>query len=432
MPYPAVLSGLPARFRRVHYGWIVLGVTFLASLVGMGTRSSYGVFIKALEGDFLVSREATASVVSVSLLLFAFCQPLVGYLLDRVGARRVLGGALLLIGLGTIATSLVKQFWQFYIVWGIVGGIAAGGASVTAGAMVATRWFARRRGLAVGIVGAGFSAGQLVFLPLMSLLLEWYGWRRSYLLQGLAVTGIAFPLVAWLLRSDPADVGLAPYGAEVPVGRQDAAAPFPAPERPVAMGEVVRSPDFWWLALGYFVCGYMTSGLAQTHLIPYWVEHGFHPVQAANAMSLVGAMNVVGTVLSGRICDRFGNRIPLSVYYLTRGMAILFLLTVRGGVSVTIWAVIFGLSYTATVPPVSSLAADLFGKASMGRVYGWVTCGHQIGGACGAYLSGILYAQAGSYTGAFTAAAALCFVASAMTYAIHEAPQAPVAAPVAS
>lgn len=426
-PDPAAHPALGGRFPRVHYAWIVLGVTFLALLVGMGVRSSFGVFIKALESEFHVTREATASVASISLLLFAACQPVVGFLLDRLGARRVLAGALLLIGLGTIATSLVTRFWQLYLVYGVVGGIAAGGASITAGAIVAMRWFSRRRGLAIGIAGAGFSAGQLIFLPLTSVLLSWYGWRQSYLLQGVAVTCLVFPVVAWLLRGDPADVGLAPYGGDAagaPAGGPQGAA-VPAPG--VGMAEAVRSLDFWWLALGYFVCGYTTSGMAQTHLIPYWVEHGFHPVQAANAMSLMGAMNVVGTILSGRVCDRYGNRIPLSVYYFTRGIAILFLLVVKDGLSITIWAVIFGLSYIATVPPVSSLTADLFGKASMGRVYGWITCSHQIGGACGAYLSGVIYTQAGSYAGAFTAAAALCFVASAMTYAIREERREPAA-----
>lgn len=417
--------------KRFHYAWVVLGVTFLALLVGMGARASFGVFIKALEGEFHVTREETSSIASISLLLFAFSQPLIGLLLDRLGARRILAASLLLIGLGTIATSMVTGFWQLYLVYGVVGGIAAGGASITAGAFVATRWFTQRRGLAIGIAGAGASAGQLVFLPLASILLAWYGWRQSYLLQGIAVTFLMFPVVAWLLRCDPADVGLAPYGAEPPGPSGDvsgAAARMPR----VSIVEAARSLDFWWLALGYFVCGYTTAGMAQTHLIPYWVEHGFHEVQAANAMSLMGAMNVVGTIFSGRLCDRYGSRIPLSIYYFTRGIAILFLLVVTDGVSIAIWAVIFGLSYIATVPPVSSLTADLFGKASMGGVYGWITCSHQIGGALGAYLSGVLYTQTGSYAGAFTAAAALCFIASAMSYAIRETPRPPVPVPAPS
>ncbi len=403
---------------RLHYAWIVLAITFVALAVGMGARSTWGIFVKPLESEFGVTRAATSAVAAVSLLLFAFSQPVIGWFLDRYGGRLVISGSLLLIGVGCLASGLATQFWQLFFLFGIVGGIASGGAGLTSGSILAIRWFTARRGLAIGLASSGFSAGQVIFYPLITLLLTWYGWRLSYVIQGAAVCLLVVPVAFWLLRNDPADKGLAPYG-ETPAGSGPAMQAV-TPERPMAMTEAVRSIDFWWLAMGYFVCGYTSAGLAQTHLIPYWVEHGFHLEQAAKAMMLVGAMNVVGTILSGRLCDRFGNRVPLSLYYFIRGLAILFLLTVRDALSVTIFAVIFGLSYIATVPPTSGLTADLFGKASMGRVYGWITCSHQLGGALGAYLSGYLYTQSGNYVGAFTAAAALCFAASAMSYAIRE------------
>lgn len=420
----------PQRPARIHYAWVVLAVTFVALAVGMGARSTWGIFVKPLEADFGVSRTATSAVVSVSLLLFAFSQPVIGSLLDRYGARLVIGASLLLIGAGSLLSGVVTQFWHLLLLYGIVGGIGAGGAGLTSGSIVAVRWFVERRGLAIGIASSGFSAGQLVFYPLITLLLTWYGWRQAYILQGAFVCFVALPIVLWLLRNDPADVGLAPYvggpGTGPPGG---ATLGGVAGQRAIPMREVVRSLDFWWLALSYFICGYTSAGLASTHLIPYWLDHGFHELQAANVMSLVGAMNVVGTILSGRICDRVGNRVPLSIYYLTRGLALLFLLTARDGLSVTLFALIFGLSYIATVPPTSGLTADLFGKASMGRVYGWVTCSHQIGGALGAYLSGALYTRSGAYTGAFVAAASLCFIAAAMSYAIREQARQPVPAP---
>ena len=422
----------PASRPRLHYAWIVLGVTFVAMVVGMGARSTYGVFVKPLEGDFGVTREATSAVASVNLLIFAISQPIIGSILDRFGARTVLAGAILLIGVGSIATAYVTQFWQFFILYGLVGGLAAGGAGLTAGSAVAIRWFNEKRGLAIGIAGSGFSAGQLVFFPLASLLLTWYGWRQSYMIQGVAVTLVVFPLVAWMMRNDPSEKGLQPYGGyPAEVGGSLGASGGGRAGRQVTLAEAARSMDFWWLALGFFVCGYTSAGLASTHLIPYWVDHGFHAVQAANAMSLMGAMNVVGTILSGRLCDRVGNRIPLSAYYFTRGIAIILLLFVKDGFSVTLWAVVFGLSYIATVPPTSGLTADLFGRASVGRLFGWITCSHQLGGALGAYLSGVLYTRQGSYAGAFLAAAALCFAASAMSYAIREQrrPAPPLPAP---
>jgi predicted MFS family arabinose efflux permease len=162
------------------------------------------------------------------------------------------------------------------------------------------------------------------------------------------------------------------------------------------------------------------------------MDHGFHQMQAANALGLMGALNIVGTMLSGRVCDRMGNRIPLSTVYFFRALAILFLLLVRDGVMLTVWAMAFGLTYIASVPPTSGLTADLFGKLSVGKLFGWIFLSHQVGAALGSWIGGYLYDQTGNYVGAFLSAAALAFVASALSYAIRETPRAvPVAAAAA-
>jgi len=418
--------------RRFHYAWVVIGVTFFALMAGMGVRSNFGVYVKALEAEFHTTREPVSRINFISLLLFAFMQPVIGAILDRYGPRVVLAGSMLLAGLGTIGLSYAPSLFWVGVLYALVGGIASGGAAVTAGTSVATRWFAKSRGLAIGIAGAGNSAGQLIFFPLATWLVVVTNWRFSYLLQGILMAAVAFPIVAWFARSDPQDMGLAPYGAGEAPG-VEAAGPVPgAGGRRVGLAEAARSRDFWLLAMGFFVCGYTSTGLVQFHFIPYAMDHGFHEMQAANALGLMGALNIVGTMASGRICDRVGNRIPLSVVYGFRALAILFLLTVRDGVMLTVWAVAFGLSYIASVPPTSGLTADLFGRASVGKLFGWIFLSHQVGAALGSWIGGYLYDRTGNYVGAFLSAAALAFIASALSYAIRESPRQPVPIPAAA
>jgi MFS family permease len=424
----------PGTGNRLHYAWIVIGVTFLALMTGMGVRSNFGVYIKPLEAEFHTTREPVSRINFLALLVFAFMQPAIGAIVDRCGPRLVLAGSMLLAGLGTIGLAYAPSLFWVACLYMLVGGIASGGAAQTAGTSVATRWFATSRGLAIGIAGAGASTGQLIFFPLATWLLLKTGWRFSYLLQGLCMTGVMFPVVAWLARSDPKDVGLEPYGA-AEARAAAAAAPAAAAwgeQRRATLAQAARTRDFWLLALGFFVCGYTTTGVIQFHFIPYVADHGFHQMQAANALGLMGALNIVGTTLSGRICDRVGNRLPLSVVYLLRALAILLLLVVRDGVMLTVWAVAFGLTYIASVPPTAGLTADLFGKLAVGQLFGWIYLSHQVGAAVGSWIGGVLYDMSGNYAAAFLSAAALAFVAAAMSYAIRESPRQPLPVPAAA
>ena len=214
---------------RFHYAWIALAVTCLALMTGMGVRSNFGVYVKALEGEFHTTREPISRIHLLSLLLFACFQPVVGALRDRSGARAVLAGSMLLAGVGRIGMSLAPNLLTVGILYAILGGIASGAASATAGTAVCTRWFVKSRGLAMGIASAGNSTGQLIFFPLAMWLLVRAGWRMSYLWQGLFMACAVFPLVAWLARNDPRDKGLEAYGSGELRAAVAAGAPAPAP-----------------------------------------------------------------------------------------------------------------------------------------------------------------------------------------------------------
>jgi predicted MFS family arabinose efflux permease len=159
-----------------------------------------------------------------------------------------------------------------------------------------------------------------------------------------------------------------------------------------------------------------------THFMPHALEHSFTEFQASTALGIMGAMNVLGTIGSGWICDRFGRRGPLATYYFLRGVSLIFLLYVWNAPSLHLWAAIFGLNYISTVPPTTTLTASIFGRYSVGELSGWIFFSHQVGAALGAAIAGWVFEAYGSYAPAFMAAGLLGILAAALTLLIREEP----------
>jgi MFS family permease len=333
--------------------------------------------------------------------------------MDRVGPRLVASGALLLIAAGTASTLLMTRAWHMNLLWGLVVGVGTGGATMVMGSAVANRWFARHRGLALGLLGAATSAGQIIFTPtLMQLTLRW-GWRGSAAFIAALVGAVVLPLAALLLRNSPADKGLLPYGLDASVAKGPTVPPDPHPMR-----RAVRTLDFWLLAGSFATCGLTTSGLIQTHLIPHGTEHGFSEMTMATALGVMGATDVVGTISSGWICDRFGARGPLALYYLFRGLSLLALPYVHTSGGMFAFAILYGLNWISTVPPTSALAADRFGRENVGTVFGWIFFAHQVGAAIAAYGAGVLRVWLGDYTLAFVLAGLLALMGAGLALGI--------------
>src|SRR5437773_12142514 len=254
----------------------------------------------------------------------------------------------------------------------------------------------------------------------------------SFLWQGVGLLVLVLPIAVWLVGDDPAERGLRPYGATGPVQTAAQAAATQKAQR-VSVLDALVVPQFWLLMATFFVCGYTSNGMVLTHFMPHALEHNFSELQASTALGVMGAMNVLGTVGSGWICDRFGRRGPLAFYYFVRGLSLLFLLYVWNAPSLHLWAAIFGLNYISTVPPTTALTANIFGRYSVGELSGWIFFAHQVGAALGAAIGGWIYEWTGTYDAAFFSAAVLGFIASGLSLAIREepvtpAPRAPVPA----
>ena len=192
-----------------YYGWFVVSLCFLTTLTSAGVRSSPSVLIHPLEAEFGWSRALIASAVSMNLLLFGVAAPLSGFLIDRFGPRKVMLGSLTLLIVGVCGTIAITEFWQFFLVWGIIVGLGAGGVGSVLTATVGNRWFVARRGLALGILGSASSTGQIIFLPLFMAMITYAGWRLGSMTL-IVVAMILLPFIFLFMRDDPAEVGLQP------------------------------------------------------------------------------------------------------------------------------------------------------------------------------------------------------------------------------
>jgi MFS family permease len=413
--------------RRIHFGWVVLGAITLALLAASGLRSTFGVYIKPMEQEFGWSRGVLSGPAALSLLLLGAVGPWVGRLADQWGPRLITVVSLIVLALGTLGASLVQSLWQVYLFTGVLMAVGAGGLGMATGATVAARWFEIHRGLVMGFIGAGLSAGQLLVIPLAAALTISLGWRQSLFWLGLTAVVVVLPVSGWLVRNDPEQVGLRPVGATRPRATPGPAT-APTGSR-VSVVDAARVPAFWLLMSTFFVCGYTSNGMILTHFMPHSAEHGFAPMTAAQALGIMGGMNVVGTIASGWFCDRFGRRGPLATYYFVRGLSLIFLVYVWNVPSLHLWAAIFGLNYISTVPPTTTLTANIFGRYSVGELSGWIFFSHQVGAALGAALAGWIYEWTGSYSSAFVSAALLAFLAAGLTLAIREEPITPARTP---
>ncbi|MGH7772505.1 MAG: MFS transporter [Candidatus Binatia bacterium] len=422
--------GAPLRVS-LFYGWVVVVLSFLTTLVGAGTRSAATVLINPLETEFEWSRAAIASAVSLNLLLFGVAAPISGWLLDRFGPRRIMMGSLALMVFGVAATTFMQEFWQFVLLWGVVVGLGAGGTASVLSATVAQRWFVARRGLALGILNSAASTGQLIFLPLLMAVIVAVGWRiGSWML--VAVTLMLLPLVALWMRDDPEDVGLEAYGATkgtIPATEQSNPSGVAGS---VPLAEAFRSSTFWLLAGSFFVCGGTSAGLIGTHLIPHSIDHGFPEVAAAATVGVMGGLNFVGTLLSGWLIDRVDARKLLSVVYALRGVSLFILPFVIDFSGLFIFAVIYGLDWFATVPPTIALTADTFGKRSVGSIFGWIFLAHQIGAALVASVTGAIRVWLGDYQFAFLAGGVMALIAAGLVLRIRLPQRRATLSPVAS
>jgi sugar phosphate permease len=393
--------------RRIHYGWIIVALTFLTMLTSSAALGLPGVLLQPLNKEFGWNTEQISSVLALRF--------------ERYGVRKVVCVALTLIATSMALVTVMTELWQLFILWGLLLGLGSGMTALVLGAMAANRWFETRRGLVIGLLTASSATGQLVFLPVAAWLIERFGWRAAVMPVFLSCMAAAL-LAFCFMRDRPDDVGMRAYGV-------DPGAPLPAPlaarrmtiwEPLLVLCSVARNRTFLVLAATFFICGLSTNGLIQTHFISLCGDYGLTAVPAAGVLAMMGAFDFFGTIMSGWLSDRYDNRKLLFWYYSLRGLSLFWLphstFSLYG---LSIFALFYGLDWIATVPPTVKLTGAHFGKERAGMVFGWIFAAHQLGAATAAYGAGTVRTLLLTYTPALYTAGALCLVAGLIVLTIR-------------
>ncbi len=397
----------------IHYGWVMVCVTFLTMLATAAAMGLPGVLLVPLREEFGFETAEISGAMALRLVLFGAIGPFAAALMSAYGLRASICTALALIAAGLALATRIEAIWQLYFAWGAMVGIGTGMTAIVLGATVATRWFAARRGMVVGLLTAAAATGQLIFLPAAAWAAETYGWRWGVAAPMVACV-IAFVAMLLFARDHPSELGLSPYG--------DSAPPGPVPVRDgrgavrlafESLEGAASTRSFWLLTGSFAICGFTTNGLVQTHFIPLCQDYGMTVVAAAGVLAIMGAFDFIGSLGSGYLTDRFDARRLLFIYYIVRAGALLALpLSDFSLVWLTLFAVFYGLEWIATVPPTVKLVAQNYGPEQAALVFGWIFAAHQAGAAVAAYGAGEVYDAIGSYLPSFTLGGLLCIVAA--------------------
>nr|GID41982.1 MFS transporter [Actinoplanes campanulatus] len=401
-------------------------MTFVALLGAAGFRATPSVMLQPLHEEFGWSLGTISAAVSVNLLLYGLTAPFAAALMNRFGVRRVAMTALLLVSAGSGLTLWMTQSWQLVLCWGVLVGLGTGSLALGFVATITGRWFVRHRGLVTGVLTAAGATGNLIFLPVLSRIVESDGWRTAAVTVSIAALAVV-PLLGWRLRDHPAEVGVPALGAteiEAPVKPAGGA----AGNALRALRDAARTRAFWLLAGGFAICGATTNGLVGTHFIPAAHDHGMPQTTAATLLALVGVFDVVGTIASGWLTDRVDSRILLCAYYALRGLSLLVLPSLFAATahpSMLIFVLFYGLDWVATVPPTVTLCREYFGAAGP-IVFGWVFASHQFGAAAAATAAGLARDRFGDYTMAWYVAGGLAILGAVLSLMLYAGKRLPV------
>ena len=418
------MTSTPAsRQGSIFYGWYVVGALFFATLLVVGTRQAFGVFVETWEQDWGVSVSAISVAASVGWLLNGLSQPFFGRMVDRIGGRPVVLGSMAVMGLAFIAMAFVSNVWMLTVLYGFVISAAAGGISPSMTGVFAVRWFQRRRGVAMSLLVSGGSIGGLVLVPFLTYLFLATNWQTAWVATGVITLVLGVPLLWGIVRSDPSDMGLHPDGdSNELVAERTANGTNTIPVGPLNAArwqDSFRSRPIWQLSIAYWVCGITTASIS-VHFVRWASSEGISPGTAALAFGLLSGINAASVLFVGAVSDRVQRKTVLGVVYLVRAVAFVALIVLPGNAALWTFAVVGGGSWLATVPLTTSLTADVYGVRHVGTLGGLILMAHQLGGALAVFLFGVAFDRWGSYDGAFAFGAVALVAAGLLSFSIRE------------
>jgi MFS family permease len=411
---------------RIYWGWYVVLGALLITGINYGVRYSFGIFLKPMAQEYQWSRSVVSMGISILILVYGIGGILTGRLIDRIAPRWMITAGSVLMAAGLFLTALIHEPWQFYITYGLFGGIGASCFGVVVCNSSVGKWFIRKRGLAIGISSIGVGAGTMAMAPLAGYVVKVYGWQAGFVLLGVFVLVIGVILSQFLMgRTRPEDYGLMPDGdGAVP---RDSGPVFAGGPRVIpSLGSVLRDSRFWILAVCYGLA-IMAEMSALVHQVPCALDRNIDKVAAASSLGLVGMASIAGRFFFGWLADHLRDAKYASAlgFVLMIGGMILLLWT-RSGRMLMVYALLFGFGYGSISTMMPFLLADRFGRHLLGAAYGMLTflCAG-IGGSIGPVITGYVYDLSGSYTIAWLLNLAALVIAAVLILALrHRSPDA--------
>lgn len=392
---------------KIFYGWVIVATSLVIFTTFMGVRLSFGVFFKSLESEFNLTRVATSSVFAAYTILAAVFTIVGGWAVDRYGPRRVLFSMGLLTGLGLLITSQTNSFWQLFLSYSLLLAIGTG-ASYPVLMSVVSRWFDKKRGLALGIAGAGGSLGIITMVPFAAYLISELDWRTSYLVMGL-VTWVVVISLSMLLRKDPSEIGVLPDGVKLSEGRTEPTGNDESQLTGFSLLQAFRTKNLW-LIFAVWLLFSLSIHLVLTHIIPHVTDIGISTLEASTILSIMGGSTLLSRVLTGRVSDIIGRKMLGIIWAVLQSGALLGLIWAQDLPMFYLFAIAFGLSWGGIGVISTALIVDMFGGRNLGIIMGAIDIGFQVGAAIGPVVGGFVFDVTGTYTVAFAIGAAAMLV----------------------
>lgn len=389
---------------RLFYGWIVVATFLIAGTTMWGIRFSYGLFFKSIATEFDLTRAATSMVLSVYMALGIIFTVVGGWAVDRYGPRKVFTAMGLVTALSLVITSQTTSLWHLFISYSLLLGIGTSAVWVVIMSTV-SRWFDRKRGMALGIASSGIGLGTVVMSPLATFLIAISTWRTAYLVLGIIAFIIIVPL-AQLLKKDPAAMGLSPDGVRYTDSTGTAKT---VPVSGLSLREAAGTRSFYLIMLMWLFFSYNLL-LITAHLVPHATDIGISVGSAAAVLSVVGGMNILGRVTVGSISDRLGYKSAAILSALLQGAAMLLLVWANQLWLFFVFAGVYGFAYGGFDPCLVAIASNAFGVRRIGAILGVIDIGFGIGAAIGPALAGLVFDATKSYSISFLIGAASMLV----------------------
>ena len=401
---------------KIFYGWVIVAAALIIICTLFGIRFSFGVFFKSIEAEFELTRAATSSVFSAYMILSAGFGILTGWALDRYGPRLVVALMGLFTGLSLLIASQTTSVWQLFLGYSLLLSIGTAG-TVVALIPVVSRWFDKKRGLAIGIATSGTGMGTLVIAPVAAYLISNLGWRMSYMVLGLVAWLVVISL-AMLLKRDPREIGALPDGVKSSAGRAELAEKeVDSQLTGLSIRQAFRTRNFW-LMLAIWLSFAVSLSLIMTHVVPRATDLGISPIQAATILSLIGGSQILARLSVGRISDTVGRKVPGIICSLIGTGALIWLIWIPDLSMFYLFAIAFGIAYGGIGVINLALVGDIFGRRNLGTIMGFLEVGFSTGSAIGSLLGGFVFDVTDNYTVAFAIGAANMLIAGLCIAAI--------------